>query len=155
MIHVSRLFYSKYRFKLIATHYIIWMNFNVMSIRFYFGKPLTWGRYGLIRSHWKSYRYFIILWEAHLDVVQEAAHIQQYFIQPLIQCHWKLISQTAGWRTLNSVFFDHFKKGVSCCIVNRLLMFINNSAKDQYFLNDHKRKWFQLSFFNLILKIEK
>ena len=81
----------------------------------------------LIRSHWKSYRNFIILSEEHINVLQSAPHIQQYFIQPLMRCYWKLISQTAGWRTLNLVFIDHFKKG---CIVKRLLTIINNLAKD-------------------------
>ena len=36
-----RFFDSKYWFKLIAKSYVIWMNFNVMSKRFNFGKPLT------------------------------------------------------------------------------------------------------------------
>ena len=65
----------------------------------------------LVRSHWKSYRYFINLSEAHLDLFQSDAHIQQYSILPLIRCHWKLLWRTAGWRTLNSVFINHFKKG--------------------------------------------
>ena len=42
IIRVSRLFlYSKYWFKLLAKHYIIWMNFIVMSKSFHFSKPLT------------------------------------------------------------------------------------------------------------------
>ena len=101
-------------------HYIIWMNFNVMSKRSQFGKPLT-------QCRWFPIQDFILprSWQGLIGN-HIATHIQQYFIQPLIRCHWKLISETAGWTTLDLVFIDRFKKGVSCCFVNRLLIFINN-----------------------------
>ena len=131
IIHVSRLFYSKYWFKLLAKHYIIWMNFIVMSKRFHFSKPLTQCSWFPIKDFILPSRWYGLidcyLWSSAL--VSMSAHIQQYSMHSLIRCHWKLISQTAGWKTLNSVLIDHLKEGVSWCIVNRLLIFINNVVK--------------------------
>ena len=150
MIHVSRLCYKKYWFKLIAKHYIMWMNFNVMSQRFYFDKPLTQCRWFLLQD--------FLLPSSWYGLVGNHIATFLFFEKRTLMYFNKLFTfnsiPSGRWYGVTSLirFIDHFKKGVSCFIVNRLLIFINNSAKDQYFLYHHKRNWFQFLFFNLILK---
>ena len=105
----------------------------------------NWLTLNLLHNFMRSASWCILISCSHSTIFHSAA----------IRCLWKLISQTAGWRKLNSALIDHFKRGVSWYIVNQLLIFVSNFAKDQCSSNHHKNKWFQFSFFNFILKNKK